>query len=162
MGALRPQTPDQGRAAPGPALADIIWREKKAVSRCCIEKAAKLATVVLLARRLKSRQPGCNASGESRGIIPWGKASFSPGDFPGFLGPEAIKLSYLRRDRRKWSGCSIQVSSPVGVQRSKTFGQGFGGGEPPTSLSPKIPVCNSCVNEKAELHLLSFCCIIGR
>ena len=51
-----------------------------------------LGAVVLLARR-RSRQPGCFASGESQGIIRREKFTFPLRMFPGFLGPEAFKLS---------------------------------------------------------------------
>ena len=60
------------------ALLDLIKRQT--CRRCASGPAAE------------SRQPGCFASGESRRRIRGGKFTF-PSDFPGFLGPEAHKLS---------------------------------------------------------------------
>ena len=53
---------------------------------------AWIDAVVLLARRLSAANPDAKHPGKP-GNNPQGKASFPPRIFPGFLGPEALKLS---------------------------------------------------------------------
>ncbi len=53
-----------------PAPAVTAWHGERAICRCCLEEMIDLAAIVLLARPLKSGQPGCKASGESQGKIP--------------------------------------------------------------------------------------------
>ena len=49
---------------------------------------------MLLARRLKAAIPDAKHPGKAR-ENPQGKVNFPPWDFPGFLGPEAHKLSVI-------------------------------------------------------------------
>ena len=57
--------PHQGDDLPVPTFADISICDKKAVSRCCVEKTAKLAAVELLARRLKAANPDAKPPGKA-------------------------------------------------------------------------------------------------
>ena len=65
MGALRPQTPDQGRDAPGPSLAEHVCHDKQAVFRCFVVNIIVLANVMLLARRLKAANPDAAHPGKA-------------------------------------------------------------------------------------------------
>jgi hypothetical protein len=95
-----------------------------------LNEATLLDDFVLLARRLKAANPDAVHPGKAVNN-PMGKARFPHGIFPAFYGPEASSFRKPQRGRRKLSVLPNKVLSPVGVQRSKTFGRGFGGGEPP-------------------------------
>ena len=72
-----------------------------------------LATIEPAERR---RHPGCKASGESLGKIPWEKLAFPRVFFPDFLGPEALKLSVTPAKLAEAVFSSKLAISPKGVQ----------------------------------------------
>ena len=61
-----PQTPTRGMIPLDPLSRLILNATKKAASRCCLNKTAKLDAVMLLARRLKAANPDAKHPGKAR------------------------------------------------------------------------------------------------
>ena len=79
-------------AAARPSLKMIHWIIFRALRPSWTSLRNRLAATVLLARRLKAASPDASHPGKA-GEESEGKARFPSRIFPGFLGPEAHKLS---------------------------------------------------------------------
>ena len=128
-----------------PLLRKFLNALRQLGSRCCIEKDSKTWRSSASGPAAFGGQPGCEASGESQGIIPRKKRAFSLG---------FSRLSWARSRQAfvnpsaAGGACSMYSCKPlrqVRVQGDHLPGRGFGGGAPPTAPL-QIPICSSRVS----------------
>ena len=100
----------------------------------------------------ESGQPGCKASGESRGIIHREKLAF-PWDFPGFLwarSSQAFRNPSVTRDNSL--GLSIKQLREEWVQGDHPLARGSGAAKAPASSSSSyLSLCELCFRRRTVL-----------